>query len=157
MALEQFIIKHAIPPLQGKPHLQWALTKGTVLWHEILCLFPLTYMNKSGSSIAAVAHYYKIDPAHILVVHDELDIPFGAIKAKIWWSAWWHNGVKSSEQSLWTQQFWRLRIWIDRPSTKEQVVNYVLQKFSWEEQTQLPTILDQAVQKMTDFCINKTL
>jgi peptidyl-tRNA hydrolase, PTH1 family len=157
MALEAFIVRHSFPSLQPKSQFQGALSKGTIEGNEVLCLFPVTYMNKSWSSIASLAHYFKIPTKKILVVHDELDIAFGAIRSKIWWSAWGHNGIKSTEQSLWTQEFWRLRIWIDRPLAKEQVVEYVLQEFSSEQKKLLPDILSNATEKMRDFCIQEAL
>jgi peptidyl-tRNA hydrolase, PTH1 family len=91
-------------------------------------LEPMTYMNKSGVSVAALARFFKIEPAQILVVHDELDLLPGQVKLKLGGSAAGHNGLKDIHGMLGTQDFWRLRLGIGHPGVKAEVVNYVLKK-----------------------------
>ncbi len=89
-------------------------------------LKPTTFMNASGRAIAAIANYYKILPAEILVVHDELDLPAGSAKLKFGGGHGGHNGLKDTHAALGTADYWRLRLGIDHPGDKNEVVNYVL-------------------------------
>lgn len=91
-------------------------------------LEPMTFMNRSGASVAPLARFYKIDPSQILVVHDELDLQPGQCKLKFGGSAAGHNGLKDIHGLLGTLDFWRLRLGIGHPGVKAEVVNYVLKK-----------------------------
>jgi peptidyl-tRNA hydrolase, PTH1 family len=89
-------------------------------------LKPTTFMNASGKAVAALANYYKIAPAEILVVHDELDLPAGSAKLKFGGGHGGHNGLKDIHAALGTADYWRLRLGIDHPGDRNEVVNYVL-------------------------------
>jgi peptidyl-tRNA hydrolase, PTH1 family len=91
-------------------------------------LEPMTYMNRSGQSVAALARFFKIAPAEILVVHDELDVPPGQAKIKFGGGSGGHNGLKDIHAQLGTPDFWRLRLGIGHPGVKAEVVDYVLRK-----------------------------
>jgi peptidyl-tRNA hydrolase, PTH1 family len=91
-------------------------------------LQPMTFMNRSGVSVAGLARFFKIAPADILVVHDELDLLPGQAKLKQGGSAAGHNGLKDIHAMLGTPDFWRLRLGIGHPGVKAEVVNYVLKK-----------------------------
>jgi peptidyl-tRNA hydrolase, PTH1 family len=89
-------------------------------------LKPTTFMNNSGKSVAALANYYKILPAEILVVHDELDLPARTAKLKFGGGHGGHNGLKDIHAALGTPDYWRLRLGIDHPGDRTEVINYVL-------------------------------
>ncbi|MEO7335170.1 MAG: aminoacyl-tRNA hydrolase [Caldimonas sp.] len=91
-------------------------------------LEPMTFMNLSGKSVAALARFFKIAPEEILVVHDELDLMPGQAKLKLGGSAAGHNGLKDIEAQIGSSGFWRLRLGIGHPGVKSEVVNYVLRK-----------------------------
>jgi PTH1 family peptidyl-tRNA hydrolase len=91
-------------------------------------LQPLTFMNLSGKAVAPLARFFKIEPSQILVIHDELDLPPGQAKLKLGGSAAGHNGLKDITAQLGTPDFWRLRIGIGHPGSREEVVNWVLRK-----------------------------
>ena len=91
-------------------------------------LEPQTYMNLSGKSVAPLARFFKIEPAQILVVHDELDLAPGQMKLKQGGGAAGHNGLKDILAQLGTPDFWRLRIGIGHPGARDEVVNWVLRK-----------------------------
>jgi PTH1 family peptidyl-tRNA hydrolase len=97
---------------------------GNVVW----LLEPMTYMNRSGASVAPLARFFKIEPSEILVVHDELDLLPGQSKLKFGGSAAGHNGLKDIHGLLGTLDFWRLRLGIGHPGIKSEVANYVLKK-----------------------------
>ena len=98
-------------------------------------LEPMTYMNLSGKSVAALARFFKIAPEEILVVHDELDIAPGQAKLKFGGSHAGHNGLRDIHAQLGTDDYWRLRLGIGHPGVKAEVVNWVLKKPAPEQRT----------------------
>jgi hypothetical protein len=90
-------------------------------------------MNRSGQAVAALARFYRIEPAEMLVLHDELDLPPGQLRLKFGGGLGGHNGLKDIAAHLGTQDFWRLRIGIGHPGDRNQVVDYVLKKPRSEE------------------------
>jgi peptidyl-tRNA hydrolase, PTH1 family len=110
---------------------------------RIVLAKPLTFMNESGTAVSQIARWYKVPRDRLLVVYDELDLPFGTIRMRANGSAGGHNGVQSIIQHLHTQDFARLRLGINRPQAGS-TVPYVLSQFSSEEQKALPEIIDRA-------------
>ena len=108
-------------------------------------LKPMTFMNRSGASVAPLARFFKIEPAQILVVHDELDLQPGQAKLKLGGSAAGHNGLKDIHGLLGTQDFWRLRLGIGHPGVKAEVVNYVLKKPSAEQRDAIDKAIEQSL------------
>lgn len=106
----------------------WKIGKWTILLAK-----PQTFMNLSWNSVVKIINFYKIKFKDILVVHDDIDLPFWKIKLKYNGSHGWHNWVKDIINKIWTDKFWRLKIWIGRPASKDMVVDYVLSKFRQEE------------------------
>ena len=100
--------------------------------HKIILLKPQTYMNLSGESVQAVSSFYQIDPKEILVLHDELDLPFGTVRLKFAGGEGGHNGLKSISQHLGTKDYARLRLGIGKPEAGNQIPieNWVLQRFT---------------------------
>jgi len=92
---------------------------------ECWLLKPTTYMNVSGRAVQALAQFYKISPADMLIVHDELDLPPGEVKLKKGGGSAGHNGLKDITAHL-GPDYWRLRIGIGRPLDREQMINFVL-------------------------------
>ncbi|MFN5158169.1 MAG: aminoacyl-tRNA hydrolase [Betaproteobacteria bacterium] len=108
-------------------------------------LEPMTYMNRSGVSVAGLARFFKIAPAQILVVHDELDLLPGQAKLKLGGSAAGHNGLKDIHAMLGTQDFWRLRLGIGHPGEKAEVPNYVLKRPSAEHREAIAKASEQSL------------
>ncbi len=96
-------------------------------------LLPTTYMNRSGQAVIALANFYRIPPEAILVVHDELDLPVGAIRLKQGGGDGGHNGLKDISAKLNTKMFWRLRIGISHPGQRERVHDHVLSQPSKDD------------------------
>jgi PTH1 family peptidyl-tRNA hydrolase len=101
-------------------------------------------MNRSGQSVAAVARFFDIPPEQILVAHDELDFPAGTLRLKQGGGHAGHNGLRDIISALGSRDFWRLRIGIDRPADRQQVVSYVLSRPSREDEALLLDALDDA-------------
>jgi PTH1 family peptidyl-tRNA hydrolase len=113
---------------------------------RLLLLKPTTYMNASGQSVGAAAHFYKVAPEDVLVVHDELDLPFGRLQLKSGGGTAGHNGLRSILASLGDEGFARLRVGVGKPEGKERTVGHVLSGFSKEEATLLPELLERAAE-----------
>jgi peptidyl-tRNA hydrolase, PTH1 family len=111
-------------------------------------LEPMTFMNGSGKSVAALARFFKISPDEIMVVHDELDLQPGQAKLKQGGSAAGHNGLKDIHAQLGTQDFWRLRLGIGHPGVKAEVVNYVLKRPSAEHREAIHKAIDRSIESL---------
>lgn len=121
--------------------------QGTLGGEKVLFLEPQTYMNLSGRSLAEAARFYKIAVEDILVIHDELDLPFGRLQLKAGGGSGGHNGLKSSVSSLGADSFIRLRFGIGKPqgpNAKDRVAGYVLSNFDDGERRQLDELISQA-------------
>lgn len=118
-------------------------------------LKPQTYMNLSGESAQALAHFYKIKPEEILVLHDELDLPLGKIHFKKGGGLAGHNGLKSLAKCLGTQEFLRMRIGIGRPSHGN-VSSWVLSTFPKEQDIELGIVLENSANAL-DFALKNGL
>jgi len=101
---------------------------------DIILLKPQTFMNRSGQSVSAVVRYYKLKPAQILVVHDELDLAAGDNRLKQGGGHGGHNGLRDIINHLAVKDFFRLRVGIGHPGDRNQVINYVLHKPSISDQ-----------------------
>ncbi len=104
---------------------------------------PRTYMNLSGGPVAALAAFYKIPPERIVVVHDDLDIPFGAVRLKRGGGDNGHNGLRSVTQALGTNEYNRARFGIGRPPGRMDAATFVLRDFSAAERQELPLLIDR--------------
>jgi PTH1 family peptidyl-tRNA hydrolase len=107
-------------------------------------LIPTTFMNDSGRSVLACARYHHLEPQHILIVHDDIDLPAGTAKLKLDGGDGGHNGLKDIIAHLHTKQFYRLRIGVGRPQPDEEVADYVLSPPSREEKQLIQEALVRA-------------
>lgn len=108
-------------------------------------LQPMTYMNLSGKSVAALARFFKIAPDEILVVHDELDLLPGQVKMKLGGGAAGHNGLKDITAQLGSPAFWRLRLGIGHPGVRSEVADYVLKKPRAEDREAIEKCIEQSI------------
>ncbi|MCU0311321.1 MAG: aminoacyl-tRNA hydrolase [Acidimicrobiales bacterium] len=106
---------------------------------------PSTYMNLSGEAVAPLVRRYGIDdPAHLVVVHDELDLPLGRVKVKSGGGLAGHNGLRSIKAHLHTADFVRIRIGVGKPPTKEQGADHVLRRLGKAERAELDVAVEEA-------------
>jgi peptidyl-tRNA hydrolase, PTH1 family len=105
---------------------------------------PQSFMNLSGGPVASLRTFYKIPPERIVVVHDELDIPFGAIRLKQGGGDNGHNGLRSVTAALGTRDYLRVRVGIGRPPGRMDPADFVLHDFSAAERKVLPDVLERA-------------
>ncbi|UFS68885.1 aminoacyl-tRNA hydrolase [Geomonas sp. RF6] len=112
--------------------------------NRVYLLKPQTFMNLSGRSVAEALRFYKLSLSDLIVIHDDLDIPFGTIKLKEGGGHGGHNGLRSLAQELGSPAYFRVRVGIGRPERGE-VVSYVLQNFAKSEMDSLTTVLDGTI------------
>jgi peptidyl-tRNA hydrolase, PTH1 family len=104
---------------------------------------PMTYMNLSGGPVVALANFYKIPAEQIIAVHDELDLPYGVLRAKLGGGEGGHNGLRSMSQSLSTKDYHRVRFGIGRPPGRQDPADYVLSDFTAAERKELDVLVDR--------------
>lgn len=107
--------------------------KGVIGGEKVLLVQPLTYMNLSGDCIKEAADFYKIDPAHIIVIYDDISLPVGKLRVRAKGSAGGHNGMKSIIARLGTEEFARVRIGIGEKPAGWDLADYVLGRFKTDE------------------------
>lgn len=118
--------------------------------HDLRLLKPSTFMNHSGRSIAAVARYFDIPAECMLVAYDELDLPPGQLRLKFGGGHAGHNGIRDTLAALSHQDFWRLRLGIGHPGSKEQVIGFVLSRPSPADQDAIEHSCDQGLSVLAD-------
>jgi PTH1 family peptidyl-tRNA hydrolase len=112
--------------------------------HRVVLAKPRTYMNVSGGPVAALLRYFRLPPERLLVVHDELDLPFATLRLKRDGGEGGHNGLRSVSQSLATRDYCRLRVGIGRPPGRMDAADFVLKDFSATERRDLDLLLVEA-------------
>jgi peptidyl-tRNA hydrolase, PTH1 family len=118
--------------------------EGRLAGTPVTVLKPLTYMNESGGPVAGGRNFFHVPPERIVVVHDELDLPFGTIRLKLGGGDNGHNGLRSVTAALGTRDYYRVRFGISRPPGRMDPAAYVLRDFSAAEREELPFLVDQA-------------
>lgn len=119
--------------------------KGRIEGQTVILLKPMTYMNLSGESVAAVASYYKIEPSDIIVVYDDINLDVGRLRVRGKGSAGGHNGIKNLIAHLHTEEFPRVRVGVGMKPPRMDLADYVLSRFTKEEQEKMNEGYDRAV------------
>lgn len=126
------------------------LTEGALGGARVVLCRPMEFMNVSGQAVARAAGFWKIPPAQVVVVHDELDVPFGRLKLGTGGGAGGHNGIRSIMADLGTPDFARVRFGIGRPPPGWQGASYVLADFTRAEQKDLPDLVSLAAEAVEE-------
>jgi len=145
MVVDELLRRHTTIPLK-KASFEGELFKNNTHYF----LKPMTYMNRSGESILAVKNFYKIDD--IVVIHDDLDLPFGTLRFKFGGGSGGHNGLRSTDMTI-GQAYVRVRMGIGKPLHKAEVSSYVLSPFSAQEQGHLAAWINHtadAIEMLSD-------
>lgn len=140
MAVDAIARRHGFSPWRKR--FKGETADGSIAGRKILLLKPLTYMNASGESVQAAAAFFKIAPADITAFHDELDLAPGRVRVKKGGGAAGHNGLRSMDRMLGTPEYWRVRLGIGHPGSKERVTGHVLGDFAKVDQPWLEALLD---------------
>lgn len=139
MAVDAIARAHGLPPFRSR--FQGRVTEGRLGDERVALLQPETWMNESGRSVAAAAGFYKLTPADVVVLHDELDLVPGRLRVKQGGGAAGHNGLRSIDAHL-GNAYWRVRIGIGHPGSPERVYGYVLHDFAKTDAVWLDPLLD---------------
>jgi PTH1 family peptidyl-tRNA hydrolase len=140
MAIDVIATRHGFSPWRRR--FKGLTADGSIAGEKILALKPLTYMNNSGESVQEAAAFYKLPIEAITAFHDELDLAPGKMRVKQGGGAAGHNGLRSMDKMLGSQNYWRVRLGIGHPGSKERVLGYVLGDFAKDEKPWLVTLLD---------------
>ncbi|QHJ00557.1 aminoacyl-tRNA hydrolase [Xylophilus rhododendri] len=124
----------------------WGLAgRTTIAGKPVWLLEPLTFMNASGKSVAALAKFFKIAPQEILVAHDELDIAPGQAKLKKGGGHAGHNGLRDIHAQLGSPDYWRLRLGVGHPGNRDEVIHWVLKKPSQDDRIAIEQTMDRSL------------
>lgn len=120
------------------------LIEGRLAGASIVLAKPRSFMNESGGPVVNAARFFKVAPERIIVIHDELDLPFGTLKLKRGGGDGGHNGLKSITSALGSKEYVRVRLGIGRPPGRQDPAEYVLREFGAAERRDLPVDVDRA-------------
>ncbi len=129
---------------------QAQFSKGRIGDEDVILARPMTYMNNSGMAVRALMDYFKIDPDHVIVIYDDIDLPLGHLRIRENGSAGSHNGMKSVVQHMGTQDFPRIRIGVGAKPEGWDLADYVLSRFSPEDQTAIDETISLAAKAAAD-------
>src|SRR5215470_15548461 len=139
MAADAIVRRHGFGPYRRK--FRGAAADGTIADEKVVVLKPETYMNLSGESVAAAAHFYKLPREQVIVIHDEIDLAFGKLRVKQGGGTAGHNGLRSIDGHL-GPDYWRVRLGVGHPGIPELVIHHVLRPFAKEELPQIEKLVE---------------
>jgi PTH1 family peptidyl-tRNA hydrolase len=148
-ALDTLAEKQSFEPWIVKKDLKCLMTTQTMGDNRVILIKPTTFMNLSGEAVQAVMHFYKIPLEQVVVVHDELDIPFGQIRTRVGGSSAGHNGIKSVTQHI-GADYGRIRVGI-KADTPMEASDFVLAAFSKDEQAHMTELLRETTAVITEY------
>ncbi len=140
MALDAIAHRHGFSPWRQR--FKGLVAEGSVGGVKVLALKPMTYMNESGLAVQPAAAFFKLPAEAITAFHDELDLVPGKVRVKRAGGAAGHNGLRSMDRQLGSQDYWRVRLGIGHPGHKDRVLGHVLGDFAKVDQPWLATLLD---------------
>jgi len=130
MAVDEIVRRYSFGPVRERFH--GGIAEGSIGGEKAICLCPTTFMNDSGRAVQAAVQFYKLQPADVIVIHDEIDLPLGKVKVKKGGGAGGHNGLRSIDAHI-GPDYWRVRLGVGHPGVKNLVKNFVLMDFGKEE------------------------
>jgi peptidyl-tRNA hydrolase, PTH1 family len=140
MAVDVIAQRHGFGPWRNR--FKGLAAEGSVGGQKVIALKPLTYMNDSGRSVQAAASFYKLPVEAITAFHDELDLAPGKVRVKRGGGAAGHNGLRSMDRILGSPEYWRVRLGIGHPGSKERVLGHVLGDFGKDDRAWVVAMLD---------------
>ena len=158
MVIDHLVKRHSIKLASHKSRTHIAAYKLGVGIdaHQIILAKSHSYMNESGGPIKALANFYSIEPANIIVLHDELDIGYAVIRSKLGGGDNGHNGLKSMTSAFDTPDYYRVRLGIGRPMGQQDPADFVLKQFSKEEKKDLDEFIERGAD-VVEFLIEQGL
>ena len=148
MVLEKIAARWEVDLKQKSFDALW--NRGKIAGINVLLAMPQTYMNLSGNAVRKLMAYFKVDINNLIVIHDDLDLPFGSVRLKTGGGDAGHKGLKSITTCLGSADFMRIRMGIGKPSDKSRVEDYVLERFGSEESALLQEVIQIAAKAAAD-------
>jgi len=148
MVLEKIAARWEVDLKQKSFDALW--NRGKIAGINVLLAMPQTYMNLSGNAVRKLLAYFKVDINNLIVIHDDLDLPFGSVRLKTGGGDAGHKGLKSITTCLGSADFMRIRMGIGKPSDKFRVEDYVLERFGKEESALLQEVIQNAAKAAAD-------
>ena len=145
MAVDKIVRRHGLSGARAR--FQSETFEGVIAGAKVMALKPTTFMNNSGDAVGAAMRYYKLTPADLVVIHDELDLDAGRVKVKAGGGSAGHNGIRSIAAHI-GPDFHRLRIGIAHPGDKQAVIGHVLNNFAKSDKAWLDPMLDAIAEAM---------
>ena len=139
MAVDSIVRRHSFQ--QDRARFQSICAEGLIAGRKTLAMKPTTFMNESGRAVGEAVRFFKLEPSQVVVIHDELDLALGKIKAKKGGGHAGHNGLRSITQHI-GADFWRIRVGIGHPGEKERVHGHVLGDFAKADEPMVTRIVD---------------
>jgi PTH1 family peptidyl-tRNA hydrolase len=152
MVLEKIAAQWEVDLKQKSFDALW--NRGKIAGINVLLALPQTYMNLSGNAARKLLAYFKMDISNLIVIHDDLDLPFGKLRLKTGGGDAGHKGLKSITTCLGSADFMRVRMGIGKPSDKSRVEDYVLERFGSEEAAMLQQIIQLASEAATEIVLS---
>ena len=152
MAVDRIASDHAFGPWRAR--FQGEAAEGRLGETRVTLLKPGTFMNLSGQSVGEAMRYLKLEPAEVIVLHDELDLAPGTVRLKTGGGHAGHNGLRSIHQHI-GEAYWRLRIGIGHPGHKAEVVNWVLKKPSPEQSDAIELGIERSLKAVNDLVLGQ--
>jgi PTH1 family peptidyl-tRNA hydrolase len=152
MVLEKIAAQWEVDLKQKSFDALW--NRGKIAGINVLLAMPQTYMNLSGNAARKLLAYFKMDISNLIVIHDDLDLPFGKLRLKTGGGDAGHKGLKSITTCLGSADFMRVRMGIGKPSDKFRVEDYVLERFEPKESAVLPRIIQVAADAATEIVLS---
>ena len=148
MAADEIFRRHSFSDFKKKA--QGLVAQGEIAGEKVLLVKPMTYMNLSGNCVGELVNFYKLTPKQVIVIHDDMDLQVGQIKAKCGGGAAGHNGLKSIDSQI-SNAYNRIRVGVSRPQEKEQVVDWVLSSFNKNDKEKIEKVLDLIAENIDIF------
>jgi len=146
MAADDIVRRHGFSAYRASKF-HGDVAEGTIAGEKVLVLKPTTYMNESGRAVSSAVNFYKLTPADVVVLHDEMDLPQAKVRVKVGGGHAGHNGIRSIAAHI-GADFKRVRLGVGHPGEKDKVVGHVLKDFSKADQVWLTPLLDAIADSM---------
>lgn len=144
--VSRFLHRAGEIPVRGPSRLRGMIAGVGAGEDKTLFLLSNTFMNETGATVRAALDYYKLSPADLLVVHDDIDLPLGRLRLQVGGGSGGHNGVRSIEKALGVKEFSRLKTGVGRPPGSQDPADFVLRPFTKKERPEVEVIIDDAAE-----------
>lgn len=152
----EVVLGHAGESLSKGPSRIRAMVAQTGVGDErTLFLLPNTFMNESGDAVRATLDYYKVAPADLLVIHDDIDLSFGRLRLQVAGGSGGHNGIRSLERALGTKEFSRLKVGVGRPPGSQDPADFVLRTFAKKERNEADLMVQDAADVVERWLVDR--